>query len=174
MSHPLLLAIFDGPEGAARAARIVHELGIAREALSVVARTHEEAGVLADSIDATPGVEIEDSRPAAVLGELSAHFVAAIAIVLPGIGPIVADGPLAAAFGEAAGHAAGDLSTILSRAGVDEAHASQWEARIEEGAVLLGVHLEPGEVDRVRAALVEAGATDLEIATWESEGTGTQ
>lgn len=40
--------------------------------------------------------------------------------------------------------------------------------------MLLGVHLEPGEVDRVRAALVEAGATDLEIATWESEGTGTQ
>lgn len=170
MAHPLLLAIFDGPEGAARAARIVHELGIAREALSVVARTHEEEGVLAESIDATPGVDIEDSRPAAVLGELSAHFVAAIAMVLPGIGPIVADGPLAAAFGEAAGHVAGDLSTILSHAGVNEARASQWEARIKGGAVLLGVHVEPDEVDRVRAALIEAGATDLEIATWESEG----
>ena len=74
--------------------------------MSIVARSHDEEGALARAADASPGSEIEDSRPASRLGELTAHFLAAIAVVMPGIGPIVADGPLAAGLGEAAGHVA--------------------------------------------------------------------
>src|SRR2546428_5301568 len=94
MSHPLVLALYDDVAATARAARALREMGIPRERLSIVARSHDEAGTLADAVDASPGSAIEDSRPAAVLGELSAHFVAAMAGVLPGIGPIVADGPV--------------------------------------------------------------------------------
>ena len=46
--------------------------------------------------------------------------LAAVAVVMPGVGPIVADGPLAAALGEAAGHMAGGIARALERAGLDE------------------------------------------------------
>src|SRR5262245_38897361 len=110
MSHPLVLALFDNPSAAASGARELRQLGIPAERVSIVARSHDEEGQLARAADASPGSEIEDSLPASRLGELSAHLLAAIALVMPGIGPIVADGPLAAGLGEAAGHVAGGLA----------------------------------------------------------------
>ena len=98
--HPLVLALFDDPASAARAARGLRSLGLARERVSVVARSHDEEGALAEAAGASPGSEIEDSHRASRLGELSAHLLAAIALVIPGVGPIVADGPLAAGLGE--------------------------------------------------------------------------
>jgi hypothetical protein len=142
-------------------------MGIPRERLSIVARSHEEAGAVAKTVDATPGVEIEDSRPAAMLGELGAHFLAAIAIVMPGIGPIVADGPLAAELGEAAGHLAGGLTRVLTRAGLSETEARAWEARIKGGALLLGVHTETAATARVQDAVYASGAKSVAVGRWE-------
>src|SRR3990167_6772367 len=93
MPHPLVVAIFPTPAGAAAGARAVHAVGVARTEISVVTRNHDEEGALAHQMDATPGADIEDSRPAARLGELSGQVLAAIALVLPGIGTIVAAGP---------------------------------------------------------------------------------
>ena len=62
-----------------------------------------------------PGFGLEDSVTAARIGEIGAHLVSAVALVLPGIGPIVADGPLAAGLAEAAGHVAGGIARTLER-----------------------------------------------------------
>ena len=43
------------------AARDLRTLGIPRERVSIVARTHDEEGVLAEAAGASPGSEIEDS-----------------------------------------------------------------------------------------------------------------
>lgn len=168
MSHPLVLALFDSRDRAALGARAARELGIAAEQISVVARNHEEEGLIAGEIGATPGADIEDSRLAARFGELGAHLLATIALVLPGVGPIVASGPLAAGMGEAAGHVAGDLSTILSRAGVAADRAHRYERAVERGAILLGAHLKPGSpVPSVCQALEHSGGTDVTVAEWK-------
>src|SRR5688500_16139878 len=121
MSHPVVLALFEHASAAATAARGLRALGVTRERVSVVARSHDEEGAIARASGASPGSEIEDSAPATRLGELSGHLLAAIALVMPGIGPIVADGPLAAGLGEAAGHLAGGISRTLEHAGLDHA-----------------------------------------------------
>src|ERR671915_1013025 len=129
MSHPLVIALFTSPPAAAAAARALHAAGVTREQISVVSRSHDEEGALAEQMDATPGADIEDSRPAARLGELGGQVLAAIALVMPGIGPIVAAGPLSAGLGEAAGHVAGSVASVLAGAGIPEAraHALQHE-----------------------------------------------
>ena len=168
MSHPLVLALFATPASAAAAARALHAAGITREQISVVSRTHDEEGALAEQMDATPGADIEDSRPAARLGELGAQVLAAIALVLPGIGPIVTAGPLAAGLGEAAGHVAGSIASVLKGAGVSDPRAEQFQRRVEGGAVLLGVHARPtDQVASIRDALLSAGAAEIELATWD-------
>jgi hypothetical protein len=169
MSHPLILALFDRPGDAAVAARGLHEIGVARERISVVARSHDEEGVLADQMDATPGAEIEDSRTAARFGELSGQVLAAIALVMPGIGPIVAAGPLSAGLGEAAGHAAGSVASVLKGAGVSEARAEGLQQAVESGALLLGVHAVESDPERVRGILRTAGARDIETARWSDD-----
>jgi hypothetical protein len=168
--HPLVLALFSSPAGAAAGARAVHAIGVTRERISVVSRNHDEEGALAEQMDATPGADIEDSRPAARLGELSALALAAIAIVMPGIGPIVAAGPLSAGLGEAAGHVAGGVASALESAGVESASAEALEREIRAGAVLLGVHTAPAEVASVREVLTSAGATAVETANWSERG----
>lgn len=151
---------------AADAAGTLHALGITRDHISVVANSHSDARTLADQMDATPGVDLEDSRPAARLGELGGQVLAAIALVMPGVGPIVAAGPLAAELGEAAGHVAGSLASVLKSTGLPQERAEALQRGVAQGAVLLGVHVAPPDVDRVREALSAAGATQLETVTW--------
>ena len=166
VSHTLVLALFSDASMAAEAARALHALGISREHISVVAHSHADARTLADRMDATPGVDLEDSRPAARLGELGGQVLAAIALVMPGIGPIVAAGPLAAELGEAAGHVAGSLASVLKSAGLPQERAEALQRGVAQGAVLLGVHVALPDVDRVRDGLSASGATQLEMVTW--------
>jgi hypothetical protein len=166
MAHPLVLALFDTPDAAARAVRDLHALGVPRDDLSIVARTHDEEGVLARELDATPGADIEDSRLAARLGELSGQLLAAIAIVMPGIGPIVAAGPLAAGLGEAAGHVAGGIPAMLTHGGVDEPTAQSFEHAVEQGAILIGLHARSLTAERARDMLERRGARGLALASW--------
>jgi hypothetical protein len=164
--HPLVLGLFNDAKAAAAAARDLRHLGVPRERVSVVARTHDEEGAIARASDASPGAEIEDSRAASRLGELGAHVLSAMALVMPGIGPIVADGPLAAGLGEAAGHLAGGIAKMLVRAGLNEAEAEEWQSRIEAGAFLLGAHTEGNLVPRARAILETHGAARVAVGTW--------
>jgi hypothetical protein len=169
--HRLILGLFDHPSSAAAAARALHAAGVARDRISVVSRNHDEAGALAQQMDATPGAEVEESRPAARLGELSGFLLATLAFVMPGIGPIVAAGPLSAGLGEAAGHMAGGVAAVLSSAGVDPSRASALQEEIERGAVLLGVHDLDDRIDNlprsvIESALRQSGARDLEVVNW--------
>jgi hypothetical protein len=166
VSHPLALALFSNASLAAEAALALHALGVSREQISVVAHSRADERTLAEWMDATPGVDLEDSRPAARLGELSGQVLAAIALVMPGIGPLVAAGPLAAELGEAAGHVAGSLASVLTSAGLQQDAAEALQRAVAQGAVLLGVHVAASDVDRVGETLSAAGATQLEIVTW--------
>ena len=165
--HPLVLALFDDPASAAAAARDLRGLGIPRERVSVVARSHDEEGALAEATGASPGSEIEDSAAASRLGELSGHLLAAIALVLPGVGPIVADGPLAAALGEAAGHVAGGIAKALRHAGLDDAESARWQQQIEEGAILVGAHVDRPAVPAVQGVFARNGAASVTQANWD-------
>ena len=166
MSHPVVLALFDDPAAGAAAARDLRALGIPRERVSIVARTHDEEGVIARASGGSPGSEMEDSAGASRLAELGAHLLASIALVMPGIGPIVADGPLAAGLGEAAGHLAGGLPHALERAGVSAADAEQFQSRIRAGAVLVGAHVAQAQVQAARDALSGAGGGQVTLGSW--------
>ena len=170
MSHPLVLALFESPANAARAARDLRTLGVPQQQVSIVARSHDEEGELARVTDTSPGSEIEDSRVAGRLGELGAHLLAAIALIVPGIGPIVADGPLAAGLGEAAGHVGGGLARTLERAGLSAEDAERWESRIEAGAILVGAHISGQDVAAVREVMARNGAADRADVTWPEGG----
>jgi hypothetical protein len=166
MSHPLVVAVFPGPAQAAAAIRALHTAGVARDQISIISRNHDEESRYARDMGGTPGAEIEDSRPAARLGELSGHVLAAIALVLPGIGPIVAAGPLAAGLGEAAGHVAGGIATAFEGAGISSERAESLEAAVEGGAVLLAVHTVEARVPTIQSILQDAEAAHVDTGQW--------
>ena len=168
-SHSLVLGLFDTETAATSAAHALRELGLPRQRVSIVARSHAVEGSLAEASGASPGTEIEDSPVAARAGELGAYLIAAVAMVLPGIGPIVAGGPLAADMGEAAGHLAGGVAKALEGAGLDAVRAQKWETRIGSGAVLVGAHVHEPEIVGALESIRRHGASDVSTLSWPGE-----
>ena len=150
------------------AARDVHRLGIPREDLSVVAANHQLEGAIAEKLGASPGSEIEDSRAAGRVGEIIGSILGAIAVGVPGTGAIVAAGPLSAELGEVAGHAAGDLPSILVKAGLSDEEAADWQRRIQAGGVLLGVHARQARASEVEAIFAGRGIKRVISTEWDA------
>jgi hypothetical protein len=168
MAHALVIGLFSDRQAAAAAARALHQSGVDRDHLSVVARTQNEEEALATEFDASPGADMHDSRLAARLGELGGLVVAAVASVMPGIGPIVSAGPITADLGAVAGHVAGGLSTALIHAGIDDREARRVETAVKQGSVLLGVHADDANAAVIRPVLEQHGATLVVVTGWES------
>ena len=93
-------------------------------------------------------------------------IAAAVALVMPGIGPIVADGPLAADLAEAAGHAAGGIARTLERVGLSGDEADAWESKIKAGALLVGAHVTTDMIGKARGALTSSGAERVAMVEW--------
>jgi hypothetical protein len=85
---------------------------------------------------------------------------------MPGIGAIVAAGPLAAGLGEAAGHVAGGVASTLKASGVPGPRARQMEEAVERGSVLLAVHATADQVGIVKEALASAEPLELHLTNW--------
>ena len=123
------------------AARDLRKLGIPRERVSRSwrermtrkGRWRRPAGI--------PGRRSRIRRRRRVSESWARIWLRLIAYVMPGIGPIVADGPLAAALGEAAGTRRRHSRRSSSRDSTPN-EAARWEKRIEGGAFLVGAHVE--------------------------------
>jgi hypothetical protein len=85
------------------------------------------------------------------------------ALAIPGIGPIVAAGPIMGALaGLGVGGAVGGLIGALVGMGIPEYEAKRYEGRIKEGGVLLSVHCNtPERTTRAKDVLKHTGAQDI-------------
>lgn len=99
-----------------------------------------------------------------VLGGLGGLLLSAGLIAIPGIGPVLAAGPLLATLGGAAvGAGAGGLIGTLTGAGLSEAQAKGMEQYIRQGAVMVAVS--PTERhEEARALLKQAGASETDFS----------
>jgi hypothetical protein len=89
-----------------------------------------------------------------------------IALAIPGIGPLLAVGPLAAGIlGASAGAAAGGLVGVMKTHGVPEADVSRMTEAIRRGRVLLSVHVPHERVDQAADILQHSGALDVDEPT---------
>src|ERR1700694_3681081 len=88
------------------------------------------------------------------------------ALAIPGVGPLIAAGPIMGALaGLGAGGALGGLIGALVGMGIPEYEAKRYEGRVKDGRVLLAVHCASSdEVSRAKDLLKETGAEDISSA----------
>ena len=87
------------------------------------------------------------------------------ALAIPGVGPLIAAGPLMGALsGAAAGAAVGGVAGALIGMGIPELEAKTYEGRIRDGNVLLAVHVETSEVEKqVKDIFKRHNAQDVSV-----------
>lgn len=85
------------------------------------------------------------------------------ALAIPGVGPLIAAGPIMGALaGLGVGGAVGGLVGALVGMGIPEYEAKRYEGRIKEGGVLLSVHCDTSEeITRAKDLLKQSGAEDI-------------
>ena len=85
------------------------------------------------------------------------------ALVIPGVGPFIAAGPIIAALsGAAVGAAVGGIAGGLIGLGIPEIEAKRYEGKINEGNILISVHTENSkEITLAKDLFTKAGAQDI-------------
>ena len=168
MPRVTITGLFDNPRDAADARRDLEAFGISQNDIGLLAYGPEytagDADRDADSSDAASGAGT-GAGIGTVLGGGAGLLTGLGVMAIPGVGPIVAAGWLAAtlagaAAGAMAGGAAGGLIGAMTDSGVDEESAHVYAEGVRRGGTLLTVQVEQDQAAQVEEILLENGVVD--------------
>ena len=99
----------------------------------------------------------------AVVGGIVGWLAGIGALAIPGIGPLIAAGPIIAMLsGIGVVGTLGGIAGALIGAGIPEYEAKRYEGRIRKGGILLSVHCDTTELEKKAKAILEStGAQDI-------------
>ena len=142
--------------------------------------SEQDVSVLMSDVDATREFAHEKSTKApegtaagvtagGVLGGVLGLLAGVGALAIPGVGPLIAAGPIMGALaGLGVGGAVGGLVGALVGLGIPEYEAKRYEGRVKDGGVLLSVHCNTSEeVTGAKKILEATGGEDI-ASTGES------
>jgi hypothetical protein len=169
MSHKnrAVFGIYASAEHAERAVNALVNDGFASQDVSVLMPDTESTRAFAHRKETkAPEGATAGATAGGIVGGTLGVLVALGSLAIPGVGPLIAAGPLLAGLaGLGAGGAVGGLIGGLVGAGIPEYEARRYAGRVEKGGVLLSVHAETdGEVLRAKEILRETGADDIATA----------
>lgn len=168
MSHQSVFAISTSET---QANRIVDDLtrgGFSSNDISVLfpdkSTTHEFSH---EKNTKAPEGAMTGAATGGVVGGTLGLLVGIGALAIPGVGPLIAAGPLLAALsGAAAGATVGGIAGGLIGLGIPEIEAKRYENRISEGNILISVHaVDSDGVSRAKDILENAGAEDVSVTS---------
>jgi uncharacterized membrane protein len=107
----------------------------------------------------------EGAAAGAVAGGLTAGVLGWLVgigtLAIPGVGPLIAAGPILAALsGAAAGGAVGTLAGALVGLGIPEYEAKQYEGKVKNGNILISVHTEDSKGRKVAKEIFDRAHAD--------------
>ena len=176
-----VIGLFDNR---AEAQSVVQELlgeGFRRDDISVMSKKIEgqdnRQGETVAYVEEDGDEQIKDmakgAGTGAAIGGLAGLLVSLTALAIPGIGPVLAAGPLAAVIaGAGIGATAGGLISGLTRLGVSEDDANYYAEGVRRGGTLISVDASDEQAERAVAIMKQHGAVEIDkrAAQWRDEG----
>ena len=151
--------LYRDPTAAEQGIRRFRDSGYEGEHLGIVTRDREEAKELAEDTGAKAATGAATGAVAGgLLGGITGLLVGIGALAIPGVGPVVAGGALASAFGlgggtavagAGIGAAAGGIVGALTKLGFDKDEAEYYDKGVREGRTLVTVHDDDGRAERI-------------------------
>ena len=164
-------AMYDSFTAAQRAVQDLVDAGFNRDDVSLIA--NDAAGEY-KSYTADGDVK---GNEGANFGAVTGALVGLGAMLIPGIGPVVAAGPLVAALtgaglGAAAGAITGGLTASMVNFGLDNERAGYYAEGVRRGGAMVAVRAEEGRANQVESILNRHGTVDMDhrVESWRSSG----
>jgi hypothetical protein len=165
--HVAVFGIYKTPATAEAAVDHLLSKGFTNESISVLLPDDESTRAFAHekSTKAPEGTATGVTTGGVIGGTLG--LLAGIgALAIPGVGPLIAAGPIMGALaGLGVGGAVGGIVGALVGLGIPEYEAKRYEGAVKDGGTLLSVHCDTSEqIDAAKAALKDTGAQDVASA----------
>ena len=170
-----VFGIYKSAENAERAVDSLIAAGYASAAISVLLPDNRSTKEFAHTKDTkAPEGTTAGVATGGVIGGTLGVLAGIGALAIPGIGPLIAAGPIMAGLaGLGVGGAVGGLVGALVGMGIPEYEAKRYEGQVKNGGTLLSVHCDTSEqVSRAKDLLKGTGATDI-ASTAEAAGVKT-
>jgi uncharacterized protein (TIGR02271 family) len=171
-----VVGLMDTIEEAHNVVQDLIDSGFDRDDISIMSRKDEEAEVVTEEKDITSGVGSGTAKGAgagAALGGIAGLVVGLTGLAIPGVGPIVAAGPLAAILaGAGIGAVAGGIIGALTDLGVPEEDAHYYAEGVRRGGVLVTVATDDANADRAAEIMRRHGAVDIDERAQQWRTTG--
>jgi hypothetical protein len=183
LNQRTVLGVFQSIDEAQRAFGDLEADGFSRNEISLIANkagayksgeTGRERAAELNAAAESAGSDIAaDAGIGAAIGGVGGLLLSFASLAVPGVGPIVAAGPIIAALGGAGiGAATGGIIGALTETGVPEEAARHYAEGIRRGDVLIAVRAEGARADRAARILDGNGAIDIDdrLSAWRSRG----
>ncbi|HVL34926.1 MAG TPA: hypothetical protein VM489_04570 [Burkholderiales bacterium] len=168
-----VLGLFDELPGAQEAVRELVRSGVDAADIGFVANERDATPRGAHS-DKDEGGALAGAGTGAAIGGAAGLALAAAPLAIPGIGPLLAAGPLAAALGGAGlGALAGGAIGGLVRLGLPEEQAHYFAEGVRRGGILVSVAAKSDALAGIAVTVMKKhGAVDVEsrAAEWKRGG----
>lgn len=153
-----VVGLFDSRDQAEKAVSALRGRGFYEE-ISVLAADKSKAGDTGRNKGTAGGSVASGVSTGGVLGGLAGLAMGAGALVIPGIGPILAAGPIA---GVLSGAATGGIAGGLIDWGIPSERGRYYEGKVKEGKILSSVRTDDTKIEDAARIMRENGAKDVE------------
>ncbi|WP_106765949.1 general stress protein [Paenibacillus faecalis] len=145
-----IVGVFETEQEAAKAIEQIQDRGVPTDAISIIAKDNRDVEAVTEETGTkAPEGVATGAATGGVLGGVAGLMAGIGALAIPGIGPVLAAGPIAATLaGAAVGAGAGGLVGGLIGLGIPEDEAKEYETYVDQGRILV---------------LVDAGRYDSDI-----------
>jgi uncharacterized protein (TIGR02271 family) len=171
MMSKTVIGLFDSMN---EARSVVQELianGYKSDNISIIAQ-HDGETVTERGDDETSGAAM-GAGTGAVVGGLGGLLVGLSALAIPGVGPVIAAGPIVTTLaGAGLGAAAGGIIGALTDIGVPEEEAHYYAEGVRRGGALVSVETDDYMADRAVEIMTHHGAVDIDerAERWRQTG----
>ncbi len=155
-----VIGVMQDHRRAEEALRSLREKGFNENEISIVAKDEEKKKDGREGDLSYSDQNLADgSVTGGALGGVAGLLMGAGALLIPGVGPIIAAGPLAGAL---TGVVTGGIAGGLIDFGIPEERGKYYEERVKQGDILVAIKTNENKVDTAASILREFGAKDVE------------
>lgn len=153
-----VVGVFTSEERAKEAINELKRYGFERE-ISLVAKETREGETADEEMTMEEGQNLgEGVATGGALGGIAGILAGAGALFIPGVGPIIAAGPLASFL---TGLVGGGLVGGLVDFGIPEERGEYYEERVKQGDILVTIKANEDEVSRISEVFRQYGAEEV-------------